>query len=491
MKNGSILFIVILGIIIAIVVLNPIEKTNSTDNNQTKIILKAVQSTSGGGGGGSSSNIEIKAASPPPSNTHSDKIKAFYTYESITPSQLDYAIDRGVNTFIIKYGYLSTPNSQVINVVNYLNDKDVLVIPAISVNYAPDYDITAKALYYNEDTKTMIEGNSVPVLNRAYWNKITDKAKSLAQTSGVDGVFLDFELYLDYPSAPFYYSYLGSYDTETFSEFVTANNLQSLNPPVSESEKLNRYTWIKNNNLQNEYILFIREKAKSLAKNFEQQVHSVNPNFIISSYPSAFWSDSRSRYVNPLFFDFYEGWNNSWLFSSDTYGYNSIGVLPSEFTVKNSKSYLIRRDTKQEYQIKFIPGELLRYYTPEKFNLISDMASKTDGYWLFTSYSLYTPCSQSKDYYRLPVNCGTDLNNPGCCINQWSTTDTYWNTNCCSNYPAQIENYWTAISKLNSDLNSNGFSSVNVSNLLSKANMGYIVIFIILIVLIKSANKSR
>ena len=486
MKNGTGLFIIVgVILIVAIVYYAPaqIQDTPQQVINETKI-TKVAQNSGGGGGG---SEIPQKSVIPP-SNLYPNKIKAFYTYESSTSSQLNDAIENGINTFIIKYGYVNTPNSKISNVLSSLNGKDVLVIPAISVNYAPDAEITAKALYYNEDTKTMTETNVVPVLNRAYWNKLTEKAKSLAQLSNVDGIFLDFETYLDYTSAPFYYSYVGSYDAETFTEFVTANNLQSLNPPISESEKLNRYTWIKNNNLQNQYALFIREKAKSLAITFEQEVHSVNPNFIISSYSSPSWSNSRSRYINPLFFDFYEGWKDSWLFGSDTYGYGyTLGVLPSEF---NSKSSFIRKDTNQEYKLKYIPGALLRYYNPQKFNLIFDMASKTDGYWLFTSYSLYLTCSQATDYYRIPVNCENDLINPGCCINQWSVTDNYWNTNCCASYPAQVNNYWTAIKKLNTDLNSDTFSVVN-GGVFSKANLGYIVIFIILIGLVKLANKSR
>lgn len=400
--------------------------------------------------------IDNEIIEPPAVSDNSEKIRAFYAYSWLTNSAIDTSLTNGINTFIVKYGYFGTFVEEAKSLATSAKTKGFSFVPAINTAQTPSPSTTLeKGVYYNGSD--IVESGFVPPLSRAYWGNLTEKVKALAELSNnpsyrIDGVMLDFELYdINYvDEKSFYFTYNSSFDTETFNEFVQLNSLSGLNPPITEARKFERYQWLKNYALLDRYTIHVKQKAVDLTDKMEKEVHAINPDFIISSYPSPYWDSE--KYAFPLFFEFFKGWqgtNPATLFATDTYGYGyKLGkdYLSPELSQNGDYFYFTRRDTGEKISMYYVSGALLRYYSPLDFPKIKEMSDKTNGHWLFSISSIDRICSGiPNSYFRPRVNCDLDSRSPGCCKNQWSFADSNWNSECCPYFEQAKQEYWDAV----------------------------------------------
>ena len=107
----------------------------------------------------------------------------------------------------------------------------------------------------------------------------------------------------------------------------------------------------------------------------------------------------------------------------------------------------------------YVALTLLSKYPPKDFNKVLENARKTNGYSLWTSWSLFADCNaliNATRSSRLAVNCENDFNDPGCCINPDNTafSDNDYQTKCCQYWEQGVKDYWDAINLTNYQLSS-------------------------------------
>ena len=220
-----------------------------------------------------------------------------------------------IGTFNYLNGSIMSPSLQ--NFASSSQQEGLGLIPKFTFDYQwvrdgmiLDNVQEFKALYYNGTE--LVDSNLIAPLNSTYWTALTDKLVQLANRSkttmpSLRGVIFDLELYDHYDLVYTYFTRDSSFDTETFRDFVNANNLGSLDPPVSQERRFERYSFLTNHHWLDAYHQFVATTAEQRARDMANQVHAVNPDFFIGMYPSPGWrfpynSPPQSIYMWPLFF---------------------------------------------------------------------------------------------------------------------------------------------------------------------------------------------
>ncbi|MDP2973916.1 MAG: hypothetical protein Q8N60_02600 [Candidatus Diapherotrites archaeon] len=384
------------------------------------------------------------------------KIKAATVYEYATEEQRELAFSNGINLFITQFGEPANLEAKLQNgasnggysitaLARYAKEKNTTFFPGI--HFRPPTATGGKeGIYYNGTE--MKKSRLIPPLDRNYWAVVTEKIKNLASVAKnpeykIDGIFIDFEMYETYGETRTYFSYNGSFDDETFGEFIAAKSLST--PAIDWS---GRYGWLNNNGLLDDYNFFVKAKAEELARNMRAAIDSENPDFLLGSYQSPAWENG--SYYRPMFLDFFKGWKSTTipiLFGTDMYESGGVSKIPGELTQTGDHFSFARKDMPESVELYYVGGFLLSRYPPENFSQVLETAQRTNGHWLFSFILLYSDCSAFP--YNIPVNCGTDPNDPGCCINYDKLTKDNWKTNCCPYWQAKKPDYWNAIKLTN------------------------------------------
>ena len=205
----------------------------------------------------------------------------------------------------------------------------------------------------------------------------------------IDGIFIDAEQYGHDDEIWNYFSYDGSFDDETFNEFI-ASLTHSPSPLPAWQQ---RYSWLVQNGLLDQYHSFVKNKAVELAEKMMREVHAVNPNFSIGMYQSPSWrSDATPNgYLNPLYLDFFKGWADYHvpiLYGTDVYGGGNIGDIMELKPTNKPYFRFERRDTGENIFVYYSAGIMLSFYDSNygQWNLETDVyrtALQTNGYWLW------------------------------------------------------------------------------------------------------------
>ncbi len=391
---------------------------------------------------------------------------------------------RRFNSFISNFGSFKYYDEEVLRRVQegarYAKLHNMVYIPTIKFENTylePLHGFTTKGLYFNG--VTLEDSLMIPPLDREYWayiSTIVSQIASLEQENPglyrVDGILIDFEMYdivLDgvvydtEEEVPVYFSREGSYDTATFSEFVTHYGYGNLNPPVSEDARFTRRDWLINHNLLERYHTFVRTKATDVTRQMKEQVHQSNPNFFIGSYQSPQWSWQENRYLRELFIEFFQGWSRYTvpvLFGTDVWGGGDITSLPPELS-KTTDGYFrfVPRDTfHPTIMVYYVPAFSIARITPDgptdMFQGLYQISSYVNGYWYFTSLNVFNTCLEyPNDNYRIRVDCNNPAlnwnNAPNCCYDEFRLPQNTWEEVCCPNWPEAYENLWEAMYMLN------------------------------------------
>lgn len=469
----------------------------------------------GGGGSGSSGGSSGGDGNDERSNESrvfvpawkTNKIKAAWGGWKMNYTQVKLAGDNGFNYLLSGINFQVCQNTiltpELISLANSTRIENMSFVPITTFAnrwYYENSDLVEcgfptrynnRGVYLN-GTK-LYDSVRVPPLDRAYWARLTQIIVDLANLSATNGSFrsmkgflLDMELYdLEYPDGTmklfnsqeqFYqFTHDGSYDDETFGEFIINKSLQSQDPPTSNERRLERYDWLNSRNLLADYRLFVANKAYELAKNMSDQVYAVNKDFFITTYQSPIWHpksqekgplSSSNGYLYPMYFDFYKGWSandNYILFGTEMYGGEGSSVVPGYLLEDNHFSYH-RRDTGENITLYYAGGVEAATYCPynctSNFSEVLKVAQKTNGYWIWQiAPSLMGDLTKiSSLSYTIKTRCGIDNRNPGCCFNQASLyygakwTFANWTNDCSQYYSDAVTEYWKAINETNSAL---------------------------------------
>ncbi len=221
------------------------------------------------------------------------------------------------------------------------------------------------------------------------WRKVFDNAFQLARVSkelGISAVKLDIETIQNDEI---------SYDDESWHKFIAYKKLVykksdalDKNTPAGE-----RYSKLKQLNLLAEYKNWFRQQADVIAKEFEKQMHKINPNLSLgfmpaggSRYALAFMKYWATPYA-PAIID-------SWCMYNGE-GFNEK-VLEEQNLVKSANKANL-----------FIPWFRINSYRPEDITIQAYYAAmNTDGYsnWSMGMLNPNWDNQARPSVYRLPVN---------------------------------------------------------------------------------------
>ncbi|MCK5804877.1 MAG: hypothetical protein KAI66_18715 [Lentisphaeria bacterium] len=197
----------------------------------------------------------------------------------------------------------------------------------------------------------------------------------------LSGLWIDFELYSTRTSNRYYTR--ACYCDSCFSSFCEHRTLTV----PAELTAAQRHPWLRERDLVEDYQRFLGVGMEALARALRDKVHAVAPDFLLGFYPSPHnWSlEAVARGLSskrvPII-----------IWATQTYSGGGAKRVPDDW-----------RDTFQAQGInaRYCSGLLLRCYTAR--NLAANLyqtTRKSDGYWLFTTYTLNIPPERQKgDYY--------------------------------------------------------------------------------------------
>jgi len=220
---------------------------------------------------------------------------------------------------------------------------------------------------------------------RKYWNGILQaEAVCMANLAkdhkGIYGFLADVELY----AGNLIWRPNTTFDDNSFTVF--RNTYKQIDIPVVESGK--RLQWLQDNKLLDQYYTCLGNIVSERAKELAEAVKRANPDFELGVLP----------YENNWFFPaFVHGLSDGyekpiWIFSESEY---SLGYSPDFDSIL---SELKDRD----FKFKYVSGlHILRHQATDLACEAETLSKKCQGYWLFTTASLFGGKDMLKGHYAL------------------------------------------------------------------------------------------
>lgn len=363
----------------------------------------------------------------------SGKILIAYTYShQITEEKIDILLQHHFNTLII--------DGMIDNNADYSN-KPEQVSPltlqcaqmAHQKSFALFSDLHFSHPRFNPDTSRVPGGFPVVYSNGdeghlmspfcgAYWQWLTDYIKNLALLSvnhpdeyRVDGVFLDFELYGHDEGHTGYFNAEYGFEDQTFDEYCVLRGIT--NPQIPADQ---RFNWLvqqgkiivdPQGNHTGDYYLFLSNLIKGYATEMRQQIHAIKPDFYIGSYPSP-----SSRYYYLI--EIQSGWGTptkpSFIVATEMYYSGGASAIPSGLSNLKQPGgwydlttiYQSHTSTNNPIYAYYICGIVIMrdstyYFSKDYAYNTYNLAKETNGYFVFTTYSLTETFEILPDYYRI------------------------------------------------------------------------------------------
>jgi len=306
-----------------------------------------------------------------------DKIRAAYFYGKCGLEKAELLKSKGINTLILK--------CKVADALPWAKEAKRLGLKCF---FACNFSIDAKKAGLRQAVLAdgFVERYVCP-LDERFWKEHFSKSimqaveYSTQADNEVTGLWIDFELYHQIRQR--YYTTNACYCDHCFKAFLKS---QWRDAPAVAPEK--RQQWLRDNGLFEKYHPYLQGRIEAFAKDLRERIHAVNPRFLLGFYPTPKnWSligvaRGLSTKERPII-----------LWATDTYGGGGPTRVPKDW-----------RKTFEEQGIhtRYSAGLLLRCYTAP--NLAANLYHTTqegDGYWLFTTYTLWTPPEKCGEYYYL------------------------------------------------------------------------------------------
>lgn len=230
-----------------------------------------------------------------------------------------------------------------------------------------------------------VERYACPLEERFWQEHLLAGMLERARLSGdpelqVDGLWIDFELYATVTGQRYYTN--ACYCDYCMNEFAVEKGIRL--PPLANEQ---RRPWLVEHGYGDEYTQFLQDRVEQYATQVREQVHAVNPNLLLGFYPTPHnWSlvgvaRAFSTERLPII-----------LWATDTYGGGGPDNVPD--------------DWREHYEhlginARYCAGMLLRRYSAKNLAAyIYHTGAECDGYWLFTTYTLWKPEEErTGDYY--------------------------------------------------------------------------------------------
>ena len=218
-------------------------------------------------------------------------------------------------------------------------------------------------------------------LEERYWlGQLLCEAKFAAELStvvpSVKAFLIDVEMY----AGDMMWRWNSSFDDQTFRAVVGRMGEEQLLKQEVQSEHVDRedrYQWLADNGLLDDYFAIAAQRVADIARRFRREIDAINPDFQLGLLPyEANW--------------FYDGWISG-LASERT----PVLVCSEEEYASGLVSTAFARTArlkKMGVNFRYLPGLLIGNFSPKQLGIQARRCLEaTNGYWLFTTYSLWQP----------------------------------------------------------------------------------------------------
>jgi hypothetical protein len=441
------------------------------------------------------------------------RVKAVYTYThnypgQMTPEKITELMNHGINTFLlnnfppyIPYENLSENNSLYdligpdpdlpyfipyywngyqYNARVVIKEKAELAkqygytyIQSIPMDNAPFPNNNVISGAFPAVFSDGTVGKQISPFCEVWWQHLTKMVKSLAflpieypDRYSIDGVWFDFELYSRYDEGfSAYFDETWGFEDQTFNAYLISRGLL-LHPELSPGQRFNwlvdqgRITVDGRGYHQGDYYLFLSQLIKGYANTMREEVHAINPNFLIGAYPSPVGWSSDHRYYLP---EIFSGWSTrtqpAVIWGTEMYGGGGADNLPS-----GMESHLLLQgyyNLTTYYQSNTSTGNnIYAYYLGGVVNNcyfsgiwgyhLYNLATLTNGYWVFSGDKFTDELKNfSEDNGPLPY---FDRLNNTVYISEYNSSDTPCNNQ--ETYAMGVQDYYDQMDLMDDELTS-------------------------------------
>lgn len=307
-----------------------------------------------------------------------DRIRAAYHYANPPAEQKTQdLIDAGMNAQILK--------ATVEKALPFL--RAAKLHPGMHCFLALNFNVNAEQEGLRQAVLTdgRVERYACPLEER-FWRDyllagMLERARLAAEPDlQVDGLWIDFELYSTVTGQRYYRN--ACYCDHCMAQFAQHKGITC--PELANDQ---RAAWLAEHGYAEEYQPFLGTRVEQFAREVREQVHAVDPDLLLGFYPTPHdWSlravaRAFSTPELPII-----------LWATDTYGGGGPNNVPDDWRAQYEAEGINAR---------YCAGMLLRSYSAK--NLAANIyhaSAKCDGYWLFTTYTLWKPEEErSGDYY--------------------------------------------------------------------------------------------
>lgn len=312
-----------------------------------------------------------------------EKIRAGYLYAYNNPKRINLVKDLELNTLIVKGWKFHRREDFAETIENYRSwaraTKKANLHMFIAYNWQPEpesYNNSYRKVVYS-DGKT----GALPCpRDKQYWqNYMTRLGTTIAKLSlekelQIDGLFLDTEDYGSRNRGFKNYSRKACFCDSCFSEFLLANGYRGENLPIADYAE--RKNWLDRNKLLDSYFAFQENEVESLAFNFEENLHKINPSFLIGLYPSPLYPTADNWVRNSIARGLSTNGPPVLIFGTESYSGGNWQQRTPDNPVKLYKELGVN--------CRYIAGFLLRSYSSTNLGVsLYTAGGKYTGYWIY------------------------------------------------------------------------------------------------------------
>jgi len=218
-------------------------------------------------------------------------------------------------------------------------------------------------------------------LEERYWlGQLLCEARFAAELStsapSVKAFLIDVEMY----AGDMMWRWNSSFDDQSFRAVMSRMDEEQLLERDASPEQVSRedrYQWLADNRLLEDYFATAKRQVADVARRFRREIDAINPDFQLGLLPyEANW--------------FYDGWVSG-LASERA---PVLVCSEEEYASGLTSTALARmaRWKKMGADVRYVPGLLIGNFSPKQLGIQARRCLEaTNGYWLFTTYSLWQP----------------------------------------------------------------------------------------------------
>ena len=322
-------------------------------------------------------------------------------------------------------------------------------------------------------------GSQISPFCPAYWQWLTKMVRSLAHLPihypnlyRIDGVLFDFELYgQEELHRDTYFDETWGFENQTFDAYCHDRGYDTLygwnSNTIPAAQRFNLLvqnhliTNVSNGYHQGDYYLYLSSLIKEYATTMREQVKEINPDFLIGAYPSPPKTPTGPSSTHRYYLaEIFSGWSTrtqpAVVWGTDMYGGGGADNIPPGLSENKTAQGYYNLTTifpsmispGNEIYAYYVGGVSTRCYFSGNWGYnLYNIATKTNGYWIFTTTEFTGDLKNLTGDYSIPY---FDRLNNTVYLAIYNSSDTPCNTQ--EIYETGVQDYYHEMDVMNSEL---------------------------------------